>query len=249
MNQRFGLSSYLAAKKILLGCCALVLALVWLFFAGHAVAAAESTTNPAAFSDLRRSIAQVSRPELKPAAWMKTDQASNPVFKQSASPTKTIPYTVSTRGIDSSGIEEFKLLADQTLNDPRGWSRIGVKFVPVEAGGQFGLILATPSEVGAVAGCSSEWSCRYGRDVLVNLSRWMDATPSWNASGGNLRDYRHMVVNHEVGHWIGHDHEDCAGAGQLAPVMLQQSIDLQGCRFNPWPLTHEVSAALAEVKL
>jgi hypothetical protein len=246
MNQRFGLP-LLAAKKILLGCCALAVALVWMTFAGQPASAAESTINPAAFSDLRRTIAQVSRPELMPAEWMKEDQGSDPIFAQSAAPLKTIPYTVSTRGIDSSGVEEFELLADQTLNDPRGWSRIGVKFVPVKSGGQFGLILATPSEVGAVAGCSSEWSCRYGRDVLVNLNRWMDATASWNASSGNLRDYRHMVVNHEVGHWIGHDHEDCTGSGQLAPVMLQQSIDLQGCRFNPWPLPHEVSAALAEV--
>ncbi len=90
------------------------------------------------------------------------------------------------------------------------------------------------------SGCDVEWSCRVGRSVIINDKRWVDASAAWNASGGTLRDYRHMVVNHEVGHWLGHGHLHCAGAGQLAPVMQQQSIDLEGCKFNPWPLTSEL---------
>ena len=55
-----------------------------------------------------------------------------------------------------------------------------------------------------------------------------------------MRDYRHMVVNHEMGHWLGSGHQYCGGIGQPAPVMQQQSIDLQGCAFNPWPLDWEL---------
>ena len=66
------------------------------------------------------------------------------------------------------------------------------------------------------------------------------ATPSWNAAGGSLRDYRHMVVNHETGHWLGHGHASCTGAGQPAQVMQQQSMSLQGCSFNAWPTTSEL---------
>jgi hypothetical protein len=54
-----------------------------------------------------------------------------------------------------------------------------------------------------------------------------------------LRDYRHMVVNHEAGHFLGFGHANCGGPGQLAPVMQQQSINLQGCQHNPWPLQWE----------
>jgi hypothetical protein len=48
-----------------------------------------------------------------------------------------------------------------------------------------------------------------------------------------------MVVDHETGHWLGHPHLSCGGRGRLAPVMMQQSKGLDGCRHNPWPLASE----------
>jgi len=92
-------------------------------------------------------------------------------------------------------------------------------------------------------GCSSEYSCNVGRYVIINQDRWLGATSSWNNAGGTLRDYRHMVVNHETGHWLGHGHANCGGSGQPAPLMQQQSIDLQGCKFNPWPLDSELTSS------
>ncbi|MET1033315.1 MAG: DUF3152 domain-containing protein, partial [Candidatus Saccharimonadales bacterium] len=89
--------------------------------------------------------------------------------------------------------------------------------------------------------CDSLWSCRVGPNVVINFDRWQGASSSWNANGGTLDDYRHMVINHETGHWLGFGHASCGGAGQLAPVMQQQSIDLQGCKFNPWPSTSEIT--------
>ncbi len=81
-----------------------------------------------------------------------------------------------------------------------------------------------------------------GRYVIINQDRWQHASPAWNAAHLALRDYRHMVVNHETGHWLGLHHANCPGPGRLAPVMQQQSKGLQGCRFNPFPTIHELNS-------
>lgn len=155
---------------------------------------------------------------------------------------RTFTYTISTKGVTSANLAEFAAQASQTLNDSRGWSQLGLKFQQVPSGGDFNLILSEPSQVPSFApgACSADWSCRVGVSVIINDMRWTGATPAWNAAGGGIRDYRHMVINHEVGHWLGHGHANCSAAGSYAPVMLQQSIDLQGCKFNPWPLPGEL---------
>lgn len=154
----------------------------------------------------------------------------------------TVTYSVTSHGTIRGNLQEFAQQANATLNDPRGWSQLDAKFVQVASGGQFTLVLSQASLMTdySADACLPEWSCTVGRNVIINDDRWMGATNSWNQAGGSLRDYRHMVVNHEVGHWLGHGHSSCGGAGQLAPVMQQQSMDLQGCRFNPWPLPSEL---------
>lgn len=154
----------------------------------------------------------------------------------------TVTYDVSTKGVITASLAEFRQQANQTLNDARGWSRMGVVFKEVASGGQFTLVLSEASQVPSFSpgGCDAQYSCRAGRYVIINQDRWMGATTSWNSAGGALRDYRHMVVNHETGHWLGHGHQACGGAGQAAPVMQQQSISLQGCTFNAWPLASEL---------
>jgi hypothetical protein len=154
---------------------------------------------------------------------------------------RTVTYHVETRGRITTSVKEFSRLARETYNDPRGWRGKGVRFVRVERGGSFTLVLAEASRVpGFSSVCSSEWSCRVGRFVIINQTRWKHASPAWNRAHGALRDYRHMVVNHETGHWLGRGHAGCPGPGRLAPVMMQQSKGLDGCRFNPWPTLGEL---------
>jgi hypothetical protein len=156
---------------------------------------------------------------------------------------RTVTYHVETRGTITTSLQEFKAEAQQTYDDPRGWRGAGIRFTPVAHGGSFTLVLAQASLLPSFSSsCSSMWSCRVGRYVVVNQDRWKSASPAWNAAHLALRDYRHMVVNHETGHWLGLHHATCPGPGRLAPVMQQQSKGLQGCRFNPFPTINELNS-------
>ena len=87
-----------------------------------------------------------------------------------------------------------------------------------------------------------KYSCQNGPVVALNADRWRTATPKWT---GDLDAYRRMLVNHEVGHLLGQHHprSHCPGRGQPAPVMAQQSTELNGCLPNPWPLPWEIACA------
>jgi hypothetical protein len=154
-----------------------------------------------------------------------------------------VTYRVETRGHITTSLKEFRAQAQETYADPRGWRSAGIELRPVKHGGAFTLVLSQASLVPSFSsGCSSMWSCRVGRFVIINQDRWKNASPAWNAAHLAVRDYRHMVVNHETGHWLGLGHASCPGKGRLAPVMMQQSKGLNGCRFNPFPTTREINS-------
>jgi Protein of unknown function (DUF3152) len=149
-------------------------------------------------------------------------------------------YVVRTRGHIASSVAQFAALAAQTYADPRGWLRAHHRFQRVATGGDFTLLLAqarflpTYSRV-----CSTLYSCRVGRFVIINETRWRTSSRFFT---GDRATYRSMVVNHETGHWLGRPHAFCSGHGNLAPVMQQQSKGLHGCRPNAWPLAREIRA-------
>ncbi|WP_210648841.1 DUF3152 domain-containing protein [Nocardioides sp. SYSU D00065] len=156
---------------------------------------------------------------------------------------RRVTYSVTTRGGISTPLAVFRRQAQETYDDPRGWRTAGVQFRRVPRGGSFTLVLAAANVVESFSsGCSAQWSCRVGRFVIINQERWKHASPAWNAARGSLRDYRHMVVNHETGHWLGRGHASCPAGGGRAPVMMQQSKGTGGCRLNPWPLGWEAAA-------
>ncbi len=75
-------------------------------------------------------------------------------------------------------------------------------------------------------------SCANGDTAVINLLRWLRGASAYT---GDLSGYRQYVINHEVGHTLGHHHASCPGRGQLAPVMMQQTKGIGACRKSPWP--------------
>ena len=142
-------------------------------------------------------------------------------------------------GIDGPG---FAAAVERTLGDPRSWGNGGrMSFQRVgardAAAGRFDfkVTLVSPGRMETYCpgvGTGGYTSCRYGDRAVINLARWATAVPDYR---GDITTYRLYVINHEVGHVLGHGHEQCPGAGQVAPVMQQQTLGLQGCVKNAWP--------------
>ncbi|OJF15436.1 DUF3152 domain-containing protein [Couchioplanes caeruleus] len=124
-----------------------------------------------------------------------------------------------------------------TLADPRGWTAGGdLSFRRVGRGRphDFTVYLVTPGTRDVLCQDAGDGytSCRNGDKVVLNVARWANGVPGYRAG---LRVYRQYLVNHEVGHRLGHGHELCPGKGRPAPVMQQQTLGMHGCTPNSWP--------------
>lgn len=136
----------------------------------------------------------------------------------------------------------FAEAVQSTLSDPRSWGHGGAMSfqrvgVAAAASGayDFKVALISPDSMEIFCpgvGTEGYTSCRYADRAVINLARWETAVPDYK---GDIATYRLYVVNHEVGHALGHHHEFCAGPGQVAPVMQQQTLGLKGCVKNAWP--------------
>jgi hypothetical protein len=156
---------------------------------------------------------------------------------------RTVRYTVELEGgVDIRG-EELATVVGRVLTDPRGWqSKDGVRFVNVSpataakgAPVDLRITLASPATTDRL--CSpletrGQVSCHNAARVVLNLRRWVLGAKAY---GNDITGYRTYLVNHEVGHGLGHGHAYCGGTGKVAPVMMQQTYGLKGCTAWPWP--------------
>jgi hypothetical protein len=154
-----------------------------------------------------------------------------------------VAYRLERRTTDEA-TADFEAVAEATLSDARGWSRAGFRLVRRDDA-PYLVVLAEGDEVDRLClpyDTYGQYSCQNGPVVALNADRWRTATPKWT---GDLATYRQMLVNHEVGHLLGlhHPRPQCPHPGQAAPVMNQQSTELDGCLPNPWPLPDEVALA------
>ncbi len=154
---------------------------------------------------------------------------------------KNLTYCVNARGVSDSYLDGLKVKLASVYADLRGWNLDGqVVFNYGTANCDFTVWMSSPAQMtsfGAV--CDSYWNCDVGQNVIINVDRWNSTSDAWKQYGGSLEDYHTMAINHETGHMLGFGHNTCPAPGALAPVMMQESIDLQGCVFNIWPLQSE----------
>ncbi|EST23313.1 hypothetical protein N566_25865, partial [Streptomycetaceae bacterium MP113-05] len=143
--------------------------------------------------------------------------------------------------------ELFAEAVHRILNDDRSWGHGGAR-VFERVGSEdadFVLTLASPGTTGV-------WCAKSGLDttvqnvscdsaaterVMINAWRWAQGSETFGDD--RIREYREMLINHEVGHRLGLDHRLCDSDGALAPVMMQQTKTLTTgeatCRPNAWP--------------
>jgi hypothetical protein len=137
-------------------------------------------------------------------------------------------------GLPADG-EAFARFVLRTLNDPRSWTRDGYTFARTDGEADTVVVLASPQTSAKMCRplqTNGTLSCRNGQKVIFTWYRWVNGQEDF---GGDLTLYRQYLVNHEVGHFLGHGHQTCPGTGKLAPVMMQQTKGVKPCKPNAWP--------------
>ncbi|MBP3088753.1 DUF3152 domain-containing protein [Corynebacterium sp. sy017] len=148
---------------------------------------------------------------------------------------KTFTYVVEIEnGIDSAaygGDDGFAAMVDATLANPKGWtadSQYKFEHINDPERADLRIQLTSLGTTHKLCGddIAMETSCFYseGNRVVINESRWVRGAATFN---GDLGAYRQYLINHEVGHGIGFSqHQPCARNGELAPIMMQQTLSL-----------------------
>lgn len=156
---------------------------------------------------------------------------------------RSIRYTVEVEKGLGVPQEHFAQTVRAVLTDARGWEqRDGVHFVnvtPAERAkgesAQVRIVLGSPAYVDRRClplHTGGTLSCHADGKVLLNVRRWAQGADTY---GDDITNYRIYLINHEVGHSLGHGHRTCSGAGKRALVMIQQTKSLGGCTAWPWP--------------
>jgi hypothetical protein len=162
------------------------------------------------------------------------------------------------RGITGIDLAQFQQTVTRVLDDPRSWSGHGVALRRVDSGPiDFHVTLVSSLTVRRVCGytihvessCYAQAGAAPGIDVNrveINDSRWMRGATAYL---GDLHTYRAYMINHEVGHALGHEHAHQCLPGGYAPAMMQQTFGLTSaatgkpCQANPWPYPPGVKGA------
>ena len=158
-----------------------------------------------------------------------------------------LPEITADGPVRTQGVIRYRILVEKGLNPlargfaarvneilglDTGWARDGIRFVHVAEKYDFTVLLAKPKSVDRLCRPlrTRSWlSCAIYRGAVINAKRWQQGAETW---GADIQGYHHYLINHEVGHVLGLRHLSCPEAGAPAPIMLQQTIFLKGCKAN-----------------
>jgi hypothetical protein len=143
---------------------------------------------------------------------------------------KRITYSVVVDPDVNFSLQDFAIDVAICLADPNGWESKGYRFFQVRRNPQVMIRLTSRAGLRKV-GCDETLSCAEvgGNEILINADNWKNGSAR---SGQDLNGYRQYVISHEMGHILGQGHAKCLAKGQLAPIMLQQTLGLRGCLPN-----------------
>ena len=163
-------------------------------------------------------------------------------------------------GVTGVDLTAYAALIDKTLDGPKGWTggnhTVSLQRVSTEAQADFRVALTSSLTLRPPCGHSlnietSCWDNQHGPSrVYLNVARWVRGDAQF---GQDLAAYRLYMINHEVGHALGHFHTYVCLPNGLAPVMMQQTITLkenQGkgpliCQPNVWPYPTGINPKVA----
>ncbi|MEZ5371468.1 MAG: DUF3152 domain-containing protein [Microthrixaceae bacterium] len=190
----------------------------------------------------RRVAATVAALALVTVTALATLATPRPAGAQDGPEPQNVPLAFESQ-VDDVSTDELTVFSLATLGDPRGWGRAGFTFTADE-NSEYRVILAEPDVVDLLCApiqTDGSLSCQNGPVVALNATRWREAVDGWT----DLNGFRQYLVNHEIGHLIGQFHPEnrCPVAGEAESLMAPQSLGLEGCQPNAWPLDFEVLAA------
>ena len=163
-------------------------------------------------------------------------------------------------GITGTDLSAFAAAVVTTLDDPRSWTggpkNVSLERVSSDAQADFRIALTTPLTVRPICGYdikveTSCWDDQHGPSrVYLNLARWVRGDVLF---AQDIATYHLYMVNHEVGHALGHVHTFTCLPNGSAPVMMQQTLTLtenQGtgprtCTPNAWPYPPGIDPTVA----